>query len=124
MRAMRFCLWGVALTGIVAAAEGAQAGGPAAQPPDPGTVARRRAVDQLRSTHGAWDVTTEFLDPDGAVGRSVTGTYVFEWVIEDRVLRGESSMPALKTRSALLFAFDEAAGHRSWRRWVPTVTCG
>lgn len=78
---------------------------PATEPiPDP--IAR--AVSQLRETHGHWDVTTEFLKPDGSVARSAAGTYSFEWVVEDRVLRGESVIPALDQRSVILFYVDPA----------------
>jgi hypothetical protein len=78
---------------------------PATEPiPDP--IAR--AVTQLRETRGQWDVTTEFLKPDGSVARSATGTYSFEWVVEDRVLRGESTIPTLDQRSAILFCVDPA----------------
>jgi hypothetical protein len=78
---------------------------PATEPiPDP--IAR--AVTQLRETRGHWDVTTEFLKPDGTVARTATGTYLFEWVVEDRLLRGESVIPALDQRSAILFYVDPA----------------
>ncbi len=66
------------------------------------------AVAQLRDTHGDWDVTTEFLKPDGAVARTASGTYSFAWVVEDRVLRGESVVPELDQKSAILFYVDPA----------------
>lgn len=61
------------------------------------------AIDQLRHVVGRWNVTTEFLRDDGSVGASVEGTYEFEWVVPDKVVRGVSEMPSLKQRSALLF---------------------
>lgn len=76
----------------------------------PGDAAHQAAVAQLRSTHSAWEVTTEFLKPDGGVARSAEGTYVFDWVIEDRLLRGESAGPELKTKAAIQFSVDEVAG--------------
>lgn len=60
-------------------------------------------VEQLRQAVGEWTVTTEFLNPDGSVARAAEGTYRFDWVIEDRVLTGESRIPALGLASALLF---------------------
>jgi hypothetical protein len=82
----------------------------AAQPATPRPPeALAAAVAQLRGTRGDWDVTTEFLKPDGTVARTATGTYSFEWVVEDRVLRGESVIPSLDQKSALLFYVDRAA---------------
>jgi hypothetical protein len=69
-----------------------------------------RGVTQLRETLGDWNVTTEFLKPDGSVARTASGTYSFSWVVEDRVLRGESAIPDLAQTSALLFYVDQAAG--------------
>lgn len=76
----------------------------------PGDAARDAAVAQLRETRGAWDVTTEFPKPDGSVARSATGSYAFDWVTEDRILRGESAIPDLQTKAAILFFVDDAAG--------------
>lgn len=75
-----------------------------------GQASSDRAVAQLRSTRGTWDVTTEFLRTDGSVARTAKGTYAFDWVVEDRVLRGESSIPELQTKAGILFFLDEAAG--------------
>ncbi|MDH4350995.1 MAG: hypothetical protein OEW56_07595, partial [Gemmatimonadota bacterium] len=61
------------------------------------------AVVQLRSAVGAWSVVTEFLADDGSVGRTVTGEYVFEWVVPDRVVSGRSTIPALDQASGILF---------------------
>lgn len=79
-------------------------------PAAPGPSLSATAVAQLRATHGAWDVTTEFLKPDGSVARSAQGTYAFDWIVEDRVLRGESAIPELQTKAGILFFVDEAAG--------------
>jgi hypothetical protein len=65
-------------------------------------------VLQLRHAAGAWDATTEYLAPDGSVARSVEGTYEFEWVVPDRVLRGLSQQPELNQVSAILFYYEEA----------------
>lgn len=74
------------------------------------TVAIARGVEQLRHAHGEWDVVTRFLNPDGSVARSVAGTYEFHWVVPDRVLAGESHLPELKQRSAILFFVQESKG--------------
>lgn len=66
-----------------------------------------RSIEQLRSTHGRWAVVTEFLNEDGTVARSATGMYEFEWVVEDRVLRGRSEIPELQQRSSILFYINE-----------------
>ena len=68
------------------------------------------SIRQLRESHGAWNVATEFLKPDGAVAKKVSGTYTFEWVIEDRILRGVSEIPELGTKSAILFYINEGKG--------------
>lgn len=98
------------------------------EPRPPTTEASRSAaVAQLRSTRGAWDVTTEFLKPDGSTARTAKGTYVFDWVVEDRVLKGESAIPELETKAGILFSIDEAAGQivmasvgRDGHLWVMT----
>lgn len=83
------------------------------------------SVDQLRHAIGAWDVTTEFLDADGKITRTVDGTYRFWWVVEDRVVSGESDLPAMGGKTALLFYVDESdreiemvSVNRSGRLWV------
>lgn len=69
--------------------------------------ALQRSVGQLRDSVGDWDVTTEFLAPDGTVAQSVDGTYSFEWVIPDKLVRGTSRLPDLDMVSAILFYIDE-----------------
>jgi hypothetical protein len=70
-------------------------------------AALQASVQQLRDSVGAWDVTTEFLNEDGSVARSVEGSYEFEWVIEDRVLSGHNEIPEMDMRSGILFYIDE-----------------
>jgi hypothetical protein len=65
------------------------------------------SVAQLRHAIGRWSVVTEFLNPDGSVDRSVTGTYEFAWVVPERVVRGESEIPELRQRAGLLFYVNE-----------------
>lgn len=89
-------LWSAVLAGAQEAApESAPA--PAAAEPAPAAVA------QLRHCIGVWEVTTEFIAPDGSVARTVAGSYTFEWVVPDRVVRGVATMPELDQTSALLF---------------------
>lgn len=76
----------------------------ATAPTDPKIV---KAVEQLQHAKGDWDVTTEFLNEDGSVARSVRGTYHFEWVVTDRVLSGRSEIPELAQRSAILFYVND-----------------
>lgn len=71
--------------------------------PCPGQDRVERGVTQLRHAVGEWDVTTEFLAEDGSVAGTVAGTYRFHWVVPDRVLAGESDLPALGRKSAILF---------------------
>jgi CubicO group peptidase (beta-lactamase class C family) len=65
-------------------------------------------VEQLRHAAGTWQATTEFLRPDGSVGRQVEGTYRFDWVVPDRVLVGRSEIPELEQVSGLLFYVEPA----------------
>lgn len=60
-------------------------------------------IAQLRSTIGAWDVTTEFMDDSGRVARTVEGGYRFDWVVTDRVVSGRSDIPELQQTSGILF---------------------
>ena len=69
-----------------------------------------RAVAQLRTAVGRWAVTTEFLNEDGSVARSVEGTYEFEWVVPDRVVSGKSAIPALQQTSGILFFINQPQG--------------
>ncbi|HEX9565522.1 MAG TPA: hypothetical protein VF981_16200 [Gemmatimonadaceae bacterium] len=85
---------------IVSRASGAQA---AAEDP-----ALRHSVEQLRTVVGNWNVTTDFLEDDGSVGRSERGTYSFHWIVEDRVVGGRSEIPAMNQASGILFYVNEA----------------
>lgn len=119
-RGCRLVSWLVAVVSSMASLSAQPSSGPASD-------ALTKAVTQLRDTRGHWDVTTEFLKSDGAVARVASGTYSFEWVVEDRVLRGESAIPALDQRSAILFYVDQAKNRiemasvgRDGHLWVMT----
>lgn len=68
------------------------------------------SVEQLRTSVGRWDVVTDFLNEDGTVARSVSGTYTFDWVVPDRVVMGRSEIPELGQASGILFYISEAKG--------------
>ena len=70
--------------------------------------ALHHSVEQLRSSVGRWNVVTDFLNEDGSVTRSVSGTYEFSWVVPDRVLSGHSEMPELKQTVGILFYIKSA----------------
>ena len=100
------------------------------QEPDP-DPALAHSVRQLRTSVGRWDVTTDFLNPDGSVARSVSGTYEFSWVVPDRVVTGRSDIPSLGQSSAILFYVDEAEGEiemvsvgADGRLWIMTGPLG
>jgi len=82
----------------------------AAAPADEPTVdeALAASIEELRSSVGRWSVETEFLNEDGSTARSVTGTYEFSWVVEDRVLAGKSVLPELGQASGILFYVNES----------------
>lgn len=60
------------------------------------------AVIQLRHVVGEWDVATTFHGPDGAPGQTLDGVYSFEWVLEDKIVKGMSTIPQLEMASGLL----------------------
>ncbi len=70
-------------------------------------AALKHSVEQLRSAIGRWAVTTEFLNADGSVAKSVAGSYEFSWVVPDRVVSGKSEIPELDQAAGLLFYIDE-----------------
>ncbi|MBX7527389.1 hypothetical protein [Qipengyuania vesicularis] len=61
------------------------------------------AITQLRQAVGTWDVVTTFYRDDGSVAGEADGTYTFDWVTEDKILRGQSEIPQFYMRSAILF---------------------
>lgn len=75
---------------------------------DPGPTPLDRSVEQLRHVVGTWEVTTDFLDEDGTIRRSVAGTYTFDWVVRDRVVQGRSELPALGQSAGILFYVRES----------------
>jgi hypothetical protein len=70
-------------------------------------AALEHSIEQLRSSIGLWNVTTELLNPDGTVADSLDGTYEFAWVVPDRVVSGKSLVPSQNQVSALLFYVSE-----------------
>lgn len=61
------------------------------------------AVQQLRHVIGEWDVATTFYRDNGDVTGTFDGTYEFEWVLEDRIVKGMSAIPQFGAASGLLF---------------------
>jgi len=89
------------------------------------------SVDELRHAVGRWDATTDILNEDGSVSRSVTGTYEFSWVVPDRVVSGRSEIPELQQASGILFYISEARGRiemvsvgRDGHLWIMTGPLG
>ena len=82
------------------------------------SAALQHSLEQLRSAIGSWQVETQFLGDDGSVARTVRGTYEFAWVIPDRVVRGQSTIPDLQQTSAILFYL------RASRREIEMVSVG
>jgi hypothetical protein len=76
------------------------------------------SIEELRTAIGRWGVVTEFLNEDGSVARSVTGTYEFSWIIPDRVVAGKSEIPALQQAAGILFYLSES------RRAIEMVSVG
>ncbi|MCJ7558872.1 MAG: hypothetical protein MUP90_18430 [Gammaproteobacteria bacterium] len=73
-------------------------------------AALAHSIEQLRSSIGFWNVTTELLNPDANVSESIEGTYEFVWVIPDRVVSGKSVVPGQNQVSAILFYVSERKG--------------
>lgn len=68
------------------------------------------AVEQLRHVIGEWDVVTTFIRPDGSVAGRFDGSYVFEWVMEDKIVKGLSTIPQFQMSSGLLFYLRDSTG--------------
>ncbi len=90
-----------------------------------------QSVEQLRHSIGRWSVTTEFLNDDGTVAKTVTGSYEFEWVVTDRVVSGRSDIPELKQSSGILFYVNDkkktiemVSVGADGQLWVMTGTAG
>ncbi|MEZ5417082.1 MAG: hypothetical protein R2708_07050 [Vicinamibacterales bacterium] len=96
--------WAIAVAAVVSLTTPRPSPGQVSSaPPTAGTPAPLAAsIDELRHVVGRWNVTTEFLRDDGSVARAVQGTYEFEWVVPDTVVRGVSHIPALDQRAAIL----------------------
>lgn len=75
---------------------------------DDAELALQKSVEELRSSVGLWNTTTEFIGADGSVEKSVEGTYEFSWVVPDRVISGKSSIPAMGQAAGILFYIREA----------------
>lgn len=93
--------------------------------------AMQHSVEQLRSSVGRWTVVTEFLNEDGSVAKSVTGSYEFSWVVPDRVVAGKSEIPELNQAAGILFYISEAqrliemvSVGRDGRLWIMTGPLG
>lgn len=78
---------------------------PAEKPAD--EKAMQHSLEELRGSVGRWAVVTEFLEDDGSVAKSVTGSYEFAWAVPDKVISGRSEIPELKQISAILFYINE-----------------
>lgn len=85
------------------------------------------AVEQLRHVVGEWDVTTTFYRDDGSSAGAYDGTYAFEWVMPDRIVKGMSTIPAFGGASGLLFYVRDSSGEIEMvsvgpdgQRWVMT----
>lgn len=78
-------------------------------PPSAATFAGQLAVSvaELRHAVGRWNVVTEFLRDDGTVAATVRGTYQFEWVVENKLVRGLSEIPSMKQQAAILFFVND-----------------
>lgn len=65
------------------------------------------SVAELRNVVGRWSVVTEFLNEDGSVARTSTGSYEFEWAVPDRVLTGKMEIPSEERSAGILFYVNE-----------------
>jgi len=74
-------------------------------------AAMQASVEELRASVGRWQVTTEFLNEDGSVAKSVAGTYEFSWIVPDRVVAGKSEIPELQQAAGILFYVNKAKEH-------------
>lgn len=94
-------------------------------------LALQGSVEELRSSIGLWNTTTEFIADDGSVAKSVEGTYEFSWIVPDRVISGKSSIPEMGQAAGILFYVREAANEIEMvsvggdgRLWIMTGALG
>ena len=110
MRSIHTLRWLVVFTALALAAPATvPAAGPGQPPAGAAGSALAASVAELRHIVGRWNVVSEFLGDDGTVAATVRGTYAFEWVVEDKVVRGLSDVPSMKQRAAILFFVNERA---------------
>jgi hypothetical protein len=76
------------------------------------------AREELRHIVGTWDVTTHNLRPDGTLAGEMKGTYVFAWVLADKIVSGVATQPQVSTTSGILFYL------RSGTREIEMVSVG
>lgn len=69
--------------------------------------ALQHSVAEIRNAIGHWQVTTDFLNDDGSVSRTVPSTYEFWWIVPDRVAGGRNDSPAMNQASGILFYVRE-----------------
>jgi hypothetical protein len=63
------------------------------------------AVQQLRQAAGQWNVTTTRYGDN--VAGVASGTWHFDWVVQDRVLSGRAIIPDWKQTAGMLFYVNE-----------------
>ncbi len=68
----------------------------------------KHSVEELRTSIGRWEATTDFLKDDGTVARTVSAIYEFSWVVPDRVAIGKNRIEELGQASGILFYVNEA----------------
>lgn len=72
--------------------------------------AQSTSVEQLRHVIGEWDVVTTFYRDDGTAAAEADGVYSFEWVLEDKIVKGMSTLPEWNMASGLLFYLRPSTG--------------
>ncbi len=76
------------------------------------------AIEQLRHIVGHWEVETDFFGSDSEILGTYSGTYVFRWVVKDKIVSGHSQLPQLQQKNALLFF------HRPETRELEMISVG
>ena len=92
---------------VFAALLAVSAGSAAAQesdsPSETASDVAHPAVEQLRHVIGEWQVATTFYRDDGSVAGTFDGEYQFDWVMEDKIVKGVSTIPQFEMASGILF---------------------
>ena len=89
------------------------------------------ALNILAQRIGVWDSRWEFMADDGAISRVLEGTEVSEFILDDRVVQGITTIPEINTVGRSLNYFHPVEGklyffsvNKTGDHWILTEEVG